>query len=181
MKYKIINKKPDNGCSFDSNICCRKKNEEKIIKIDFLYLDLNICTRCGGTNNNLDDAIKDVSAVLQAAGYKIIVNKIHIKTKDLAEKHEFVSSPTIRVNDKDIAIEVKENCCESCGDLCGDDVACRIWSYEGKDYIVPPKALIINSILKEVYSEKKLEYKKTEYKLPENLKNFFEAMEKKKQ
>ncbi len=48
-------------------------------------------------------------------------------------------------------MEGKESKCESCGDLCGDDVDCRIWLYQGKEYTSPPPAMIVDAILREVY------------------------------
>lgn len=157
------------GCSSD---CCKSKQENKKINIDFLYLDLSICERCQSTDDSLDAAIGDVSAVLKAAGYDITVNKIHISTKELAIKYEFISSPTIRINGKDIALELKESNCKDCGDLCGDDVDCRVWIYEDKEYASPPKEMIVNAILKEIYNPK-AENKKQDYKLPDNLNTFF--------
>lgn len=154
--------------------CCVTKQKRKQIQIDFLYLDLNICERCLGTDKNLDEAINQVSGVLKAAGFDIIINKVNITTKELAIRHEFISSPTIRINGKDIALDVKESLCEDCGDLCGDNVDCRVWTYNGVDYTEPPKELIVNAILKEVYSEKQsIRNKKEEYKLPSNLEVFF--------
>lgn len=169
------------SCCQDKSCCCSQSPNKKEILIDFLYLDLSICERCQGTESNLDAAIKDVSTVLEAAGFMIRVNKVNITTKELAIKHQFLSSPTIRVNGKDIAIEVKESSCKDCGDLCGDDVDCRVWTYEGEEYTEPPKELIVNSILKEIYSEKKPDFagenSSSEYKLPDNLKKFFESIE----
>jgi hypothetical protein len=100
-------------------------------------------------------------------------DKIHIETKELAIKHEFISSPTIRINGKDVALELKESNCQECGDLCGDDsIDCRVWVYEGKEYISPPKEMIVNAILREVYNPG-VEAQKEEYKMPKNLENFF--------
>jgi hypothetical protein len=128
----------------------------------------------------LEDAIKEVAVVLQAAGFDLVVNKINITSKELAIKYQFLSSPTIRINGRDIAMEVKETVCEDCGDLCGDDsVDCRVWTYEGTDYNVPPKAFIINAILKAVYSGTLEPEGNTDYVLPENLKKFFEGKESK--
>lgn len=71
-----------------------------------------------------------------------------------------------------------ESSCKACGDLCGDDVDCRVWNYEGAEYTEPPKELIINAILKAVYGEKtELENEKAEYKLPDNLNKFFDALD----
>ncbi len=67
--------------------------EGKKIIIDFLYLDLYICTRCQGTDEGLDKAIEDVAAVLKLTGIEVVVNKIHIINKEMAIQHKFVSSP----------------------------------------------------------------------------------------
>jgi hypothetical protein len=166
-------------CCSSDHTCCSVNREKKHITIDFLYLDLSVCKRCQGAQNNLDLAIDEVVNVLDAAGYEIIVNKININTKQLAIKHEFLSSPTIRVNGNDIAMNVHESTCQDCGDLCGDSVDCRVWHYEGTDYNEPPKAMIINAILKEIYTEhKELQKPKIDYELPSNLETFFDGLEK---
>ena len=163
---------------------------KKSLEIDFLYLDLNTCERCQGTDHNLEDAIQEVSAVLSAAGYEVRLNKINVTTRELAIQHEFFSSPTIRINGKDIALDVKENNCTDCGDLCGDEVDCRVWEYEGVEYNEPPKALLIDSILRAVYGGSSQgcccseaedaqsccsEKQHPPYELPDNLRKFYEG------
>ena len=166
-----------NNCCCKSGCCCAPQQKRQL-KIDFLYLDLDVCTRCQGTDQSLEEAVEDVSGVLKAADIDVIVNKVNINTKELAIQYKFISSPTVRVNGKDIDVEVKESLCESCGDLCGTNVDCRVWTYQGQEYTVPPKALIVNAILQEVYGNKgDAAVKDEEYTLPENLKKFFEAME----
>lgn len=169
-------------CCCGTGSCCSPIKERKQIEIDFLYLNLSICERCQGTEANLEAAINEVSTVLKAAGYDIVVNKINITSRELAVKHEFISSPTIRVNGHDIDVEVKESVCKDCGDLCGDNVDCRIWTYQGEEFNEPPIELIINAILKEVYAGSgALGLQKTDaYKLPKNLENFFDGLEVKK-
>lgn len=169
-------KAPNTGCSCGSANCCPPKTDRKQLVIDFLYLDLNVCERCQGADKNLEEAVSEVSPVLKAAGYEVTVNKVNITSKELAEKHLFVSSPTLRMNGKDITIDVKESNCKDCGDLCGDSVDCRVFTYEGVDYDEPPKELIVNAILKEVYGTPAESIGKTdEYVLPENLRLFFEG------
>jgi O-phosphoseryl-tRNA(Cys) synthetase len=138
-------------------------------------LDLSVCTRCQGTDNSLDEALAEVSKVLEATGVEVIVNKINVISEELAIRHKFVSSPTIRVNGSDIQMDVKESLCESCGDLCGDEVDCRVWVYQGQEYTVPPKAMIVEAILKEIYGGEENKKADTPYSLPQNLKNFYEA------
>ncbi|MDD3840844.1 MAG: DUF2703 domain-containing protein [Clostridia bacterium] len=180
---------PQNNNCICGTKCCedvkQSQTEEKNeIIIDFLYLDLNTCTRCQGTDAGLEEAIADVAKILQLTGIEVAVNKIHIDSKEMAKQYRFISSPTIRVNGEDIQMDVKESLCESCGDLCGDEVDCRVWVYKGKEYNVPPKAMIIDAILREIYSDKKVRMNdradKEAYQLPENLGRFFESIEKNK-
>lgn len=163
------------GCGCQASGCCAPKKPEPVV-IDFLYLDLSVCTRCQGTEDVLREAIADVEQVLNAADLHVMVNKILIDTKDKAIEHKLMTSPTIRVNGQDIDASVKETQCESCGDLCGDDVDCRVWIYNGEEYTVPPKALIVNAILKAVYGDVQ-PTGETQYTLPDNLKKFFDGIE----
>ena len=78
-------------------------------------------------------------------------------------------------------MDYKESLCESCGDLCGDNVDCRVWVYQGKEYTEPPKAMIIEAILKAVYGGNNVKKDDQEYKLPENLKKFYDLMKNKYQ
>ena len=151
------------------------------IVIDFLYLDLEVCTRCQGTDDTLDQAVADVSQILHSAGTEVVINKVNVNTEELAIQYQFVSSPTIRIDGHDIAVDVHENQCDSCGDLCGDTVDCRIWTWQGVDYTQPPKALIIDAILKAVYGGPATTGPEVQaaYVLPDNLKKFYEAMQKK--
>ena len=166
-------------CCVSECNCYEPKQGKNQLVIDFLYLDLSVCQRCQGTESNLEQAIDEVAAVLKAAGFEIIVNKINITSKELAQRYKFLSSPTIRINGFDIDMRVKETPCGDCGDLCGDSVDCRVWEYEGREYNEPPKAMIINAILQFVYNDKKMESAEKEYKLPDNLKLFFEGLERK--
>ncbi|MEQ8201110.1 MAG: DUF2703 domain-containing protein [Syntrophomonadaceae bacterium] len=147
------------------------------IVIDLLFLDLSVCTRCQGTDSTLEDALAEVSGVLEATGVEVKLNKINVDTPELAEKHHFMSSPTIRINGQDIQMDVKETLCESCGDLCGDQVDCRVWVYQGHEYPVPPKGMIIEAILKAVYGgQMQADIPPAPYVMPENLRNFYAAM-----
>ena len=152
------------------------------LKIDFLYLDLEVCTRCQGTGNTLDEAIGDVANVLQAAGIEVLVNKVNVDSEELAIQYKFVSSPTIRIDGRDIAMDVKENLCESCGDLCGDSVDCRVWTWQGAEYDQPPKAMIVTALLQAVYGAPAAfsEESEPDYQLPDNLKHFYAAMKRKR-
>lgn len=92
-------------CCCSSDNCCQPQ-QKKTINIDFLYLDTTVCGRCQDTEKALDEAVSSVAVVLNAAGYEVKVNKVNIATKELAIKYQFISSPTIRVNGNDIAVEL---------------------------------------------------------------------------
>lgn len=174
--------KKEGTCCSCSDGCCSSINSSDISKrelvIDFLYLDVTVCERCQGTDNSLDEAISEVSKVLEATGIAVKVNKINVLSEELAIEYKFLTSPTIRINGKDIQMDYKESLCESCGDLCGDEVDCRVWIYQGKEYTKPPKAMIIEAILKEVYGGDltSQDNKQEVYQIPENLKKFYQSM-----
>ena len=153
------------------------------INIDFMYIDLSECTWCQGTDRNLQEALSEVAQVLKATGVEVTVNKIHVQSEEQARELGFVSSPTIRINGKDLQLDVKESRCESCGDLCGEDVDCRVWTYRGKDYTAPPKGMIIDAILREIYggSKESVETPAPSGEVPENLGRFFAAKRRKQE
>ena len=172
--YSMINDEQSCGCDSD---CSRNDNSasgetiEKNIAIDFLYLDLSICERCIATGDTLDEALRVLAPVFKTLNCAVTLNKINIITKELAVQHSFISSPTIRVNGIDICGELVENECESCGDLCGDSVDCRVFVYEGKEHTQPPAAAIVNGILRVLYGNTSIP--ESTYVLPENLKKYF--------
>lgn len=165
--------------SFEDRRCgsqAQASRQHKKIVVDFLYLDLNVCVRCQGAERNLLEAVDKVSAVLGVSGFEVVVNKIRVASRELAIKYRFRTSPTIRVNGKDIQQEARESPCRQCGDLCGTDVDCRAWVYEGAEYTEPPEALIINAILGEVYGGRTARpADEEEYELPRNLEAFFDG------
>ncbi|WP_313346571.1 DUF2703 domain-containing protein [Sedimentibacter sp.] len=170
--------KNNNSCCCGSNCCSTSTNNDfnkKNIVIDFLYLDVTVCNRCQGTDNSLDEAISEISKVLEATGVHVTVNKINVVDPELARKYKFKTSPTIRINGNDIQTNFRESLCESCGDLCGDDIDCRVWVYEGEEYTQPPKAMIIEAILKEVYGGGSTKQEEHDYIMPENLMKFYNA------
>lgn len=149
----------------------------KKIVIDFLYLDLYVCERCIGVNDVLDEALEECSSILKNQGIKVIVNKVNVNTEELAYKYKFKSSPTIRVNGYDIQSEIRESNCSSCGSLCNSQVDCRVWLYNGVEYDVLPKDLIIEAILDEVYKKRSF-IPDQDYLIPDNLQRFYTNMKK---
>jgi Domain of unknown function (DUF2703) len=152
----------------------------RTVEVDFLYLDLTTCSRCRASDATLDAAVETVRPVLEAVGASIEIRKTLVETEEQARALGFVSSPTIRVNGRDIAGELLESSCSECGELCGcdDGVDCRVWEYRGERHTEAPTGLIVEAILAEVgpsggaRSEEKPGATSL-VDVPENLKRFF--------
>lgn len=174
------------GCSGKANAVSSEKivarqAASREINIEFLYLDLEVCDQCKGSESNLDEALREVSAVLEKTGVTVNVNKIHVESFEQAQKLNFISSPTIRVNGRDVGLEVKENYCSSCSKLSGNETYCRVWNFQGEEFSTAPKFLVVEAILKEIYGAAGGETKETKpeqiAQSLENLKRFFEGRE----
>ena len=153
------------------------------IVIDFLYLDLEVCRRCIGTNQNLEDALKEVSGILQSTRVEVNVRRTLVESEEQAQKQAFFSSPTIRVDGKDIALEFRESRCEDCEECaCNGEIHCRVWVFQGHDYTEAPKAMIVDAILKAVYGgiQPPAQERPPFKDLPGDLKRFFSGKAKQK-
>jgi len=148
-----------------------------MLRIDFLFLDLTACTRCRGTERSLESALEVVRDVVTAAGSEVEVNKVHVESAAQARQLGLVSSPTIRVNGRDIALELRESSygSEVCTDGCGESIDCRVWVHRGREHTEPPVEMILDAILREVYGGSAVQRERASdpYELPENLERFF--------
>ena len=170
------------GSQVESTPASGARAEKRRLDIDFLYLDLSACERCQDTESTLEEGIEEVARVLETTGVEVALNKIHVTSEKQAVALGFLVSPTIRVNGRDIQMNFRESLCDTCGTLCECEggVSCREWEYQGQWYMAPPKGLIIEAILKEVYGgagEAREEPQKAE-EAPDNLKRFFSGLPK---
>jgi hypothetical protein len=161
-----------------------RTDREKQVEIEFLYLDLDVCTRCKGTDANLETALRIVQEVLQASGTDVSTRKVLVDSEETARKLKFSSSPTVRINGRDIALEFRETPCDSCAEACACDggVDCRVWVYEGKEHAEAPVPLIVNALLSEIYDSRSADGPASSrpFEVSENLRYFFEAKAAKK-
>jgi len=161
--------KPCCSCGCDCSF------EKKVVVVEYLYLDLQTCERCIGTDNVLDEVMLVLTPALELTGFTVEYKKIEIKTADMAIQHQFVSSPTIRVNGQDICKSVAENSCGCCSEISNTDVECRVFEYNGKTYEVPPKEMLAEGILQIIFGRYGEGSSSDKYEFPENLKNFFDG------
>jgi hypothetical protein len=124
------------------------------ITLALLALDLHSCTRCVGTLANIETALRTIQQVLHVTGAEVRVQKILIESEDQARQYHFMTSPTIRINGRDITLETLESPCDSCTDQCGCPAGtrCRVWRYQGLEYTEAPVGLIVDAILHDIYS-----------------------------
>jgi len=169
---------PPNGELTEEEPCCScgsgAETKKKIV-VEYLYLDLETCDRCIGTDDVLDEVMMTLTPALKIAGLEVEYNKIEMKTAEIATQYKFLSSPTIRVNGQDICQSVAENSCGCCSDISGTDVSCRVFEYNEETYEVPPKEMLAEAILNAVFGQLETACSCGEYELPENLREFFEG------
>jgi len=155
----------------------------RTMHIELLALDLDTCGRCTGTDRNFDEALTQVSSLLREAGTDVQITRHVVTTAAQAERLRMISSPTIRIDGRDMAIELRESNCGDCGDLCGCEggVDCRVWVWQGREYTEAPKAMIIDGVLRAYAMEPHaLPHETADYQMPENLRAYFAALETKR-
>ena len=100
-----------------------------------------------------------------------------VKSREEALRRALLSSPTIRINGRDIAQDIRESRCETCGDIVGEgaSIDCREWHYRDSVYPFAPLALIVEAIMKSMLEIDSLRHIEPEPlgELPENLIRFF--------
>ena len=122
---------------------------KKVLNIDLIAIDLSTCRRCVPTGDQLKRAVDLLGPVADILGIELKHREIVVQTPHEARNHALVSSPTIRINGHDIAQDIRESLCESCGDLTsgGTMVDCREWHYRDKVYFAAPLPLLVEAIM----------------------------------
>jgi len=129
------------------------------MKVQLLYiLD---CPWCVKTKKLIRESLEEL-------GVEAGLEEILIDSDEKAEKYEFLGSPTVRINGKDIQEEVSKGQCLPCEEIveyeqestdfvkqecrCG----CRIYFYKGNQYPYPPKEMIQEAIMKLISADQDL-------------------------
>ena len=150
----------------------------RAIQIELLSLDPESCTRCVGTAANIEMAVDAVRLALEATGTTVRFHQLIIASEQQARDRRFVSSPTIRIDGRDIVVETLESRCDSCTDLCGcsEGTSCRLWRYQGVEHSVAPVGLIVEALLREIVGPPPMRVASevlAAYQMPNNLRELF--------
>ena len=167
-------------CTESCCSCGGSESSKKKVMVEYLFLDLKTCDRCIGTDVVLEEVMTTLTPVLELAGYTVEYRKTEITTTEAAVHYKFLSSPTIRVNGKDICQTVSETNCGCCSEISDTDVDCRVFEYDGETYEIPPKEMLAEAILRNVFGMPEVGCSCDSYELPDNLRSFFEGKENKK-
>jgi hypothetical protein len=137
------------GCCSPSKQSKGETDTRKILNVDLLVIDLSTCKRCVPTGDQLREAIKLLSPVAESLGIELRHQEIVVQTPEEAKEKALISSPTIRINGRDIDQDIRESECESCGDLTNHNISvdCREWHYRGKVYSAAPVPLLLEAIM----------------------------------
>jgi hypothetical protein len=121
--------------------------------------------------------VRLLTPVAEAMGIALKYRAIVVQSEAEAKEHALLSSPTIRINGRDIAQDIRESVCESCGDLTENNtvVDCREWHYRGKVYSAAPLPMLLEAVMGAMLNmdnEPPADTVALE-ELPENLKTYF--------
>jgi hypothetical protein len=150
----------------------------KVLNVDLIVIDLSTCKRCVPTGDQLRAAVKLLAPVADALGIELRHHETVVQTPVEAKEIALLSSPTIRLNGHDIAQDIRESLCESCGDLTDNNtsVDCREWHYRGKVYSAAPIALLVEALMEAMLKIDEIPPVAPPplKDLPENLRRYFE-------
>ena len=132
-----------------SSAAKKEQTSRKVLNVDLLVIDLETCKRCVPTGDQLKVAVNLLAPVAGALGIDLRHHEIIVQTPAEAKAHALLSSPTIRLNGRDIAQDIRESECESCGDLTinNTSVDCREWHYRGQVYPAAPVPMLVEAIM----------------------------------
>ena len=179
-KTELFVMAPEGGCGCNTADATGGNAAEpvakKVLNVELLVIDLTTCARCVPTGDQLQQAVRLLEPVAEALGIELRHRQIVIQTPQEAKAFAFVSSPTIRINGRDIEQDIRESLCESCGDLTENNtlVDCREWHYRGKVYSAAPLPLLVEAIMGAILAiDQPPVVPQPLEALPENLERYF--------
>lgn len=83
-------------------------------------------------------ALENIEQVQEEKGIDTKLKVKKIQSKEEAEKYRFFGSPQVNIDGDDIEVQKKD------GEF--NPEGCRLYTYEGETYMVPPKGLVEDAI-----------------------------------
>jgi len=122
----------------------------RTLTIELLVIDMKTCTRCVPTGARLAEAVRLLTPIAESLGIELVERMTLVGTPGEARRRALVSSPTIRINGRDIAQDIRESRCESCGEIAGGgaSIDCREWHYKGTVYSAAPLPMLLEAIMR---------------------------------
>jgi UDP-N-acetylenolpyruvoylglucosamine reductase len=117
------------------------------VQIELLYLDAETCDPCRATIVSAERAASELREALAGRGVEVDLRLTHVSDPEQARALGFVSSPTVRVDGREIAVDVEEAHCGTCSENAGEPIACRTVSYAGERHDHAPTAMIVEAVL----------------------------------
>ena len=119
------------------------------LDVELLVIDLDSCARCVPTSKELRGALQLIAPAAEALDIRLTYRETVVQTAAEARARALLSSPTIRINGRDIEQDIRESECESCGDLTEDGtiVECREWHYRGEVYPAAPLPYLLEVLM----------------------------------
>ena len=119
------------------------------LNVELLVIDLETCERCVPTGEQMRNAIQLIAPAAEAQGIALTYRETVVQTAEEAKARALLSSPTIRINGRDIDQDIRESECGSCGDLTDNDtsVDCREWHYRGQVYSAAPLPFLVEALM----------------------------------
>lgn len=182
----------EGGCGCATSACCgpspvgiglghgdgraEAAQAQRVLEVELLVIDLTSCARCVPTGDQLRAAVRLLTPVAEALGVELRHRETVVQSAAQARQAGLLSSPTIRLNGRDLAQDVRESRCESCGDLTENDTSidCREWHYRGEVFSAAPLPMLIEGIMRAMLDVDAPAVVPAPLKeLPENLEKYF--------
>lgn len=116
------------------------------VLIELFALDTEHCAPCRSAVGDMFRAAAELTRQLDGSSYAVATRVVHLASAEEARRLAVVSSPTVRVNGRDVAWAVQEQRCPSCSELAKTPVECRTYLWQGQWYDHPPVPLIVAAV-----------------------------------
>ena len=116
------------------------------VVLELFALDTIACGPCVSAMASLHAAAATLSHELTGDGYVVATRVILLENTTHAAELGISSSPTVRVNGHDIALDTDEAPCTTCSALAGVSIECRTYEWDGQRFDHPPVPLIVDAV-----------------------------------